>query len=215
LAQHEEQNGHPHINALTLIGMFGNMDGFVEQLAPSVLDLTARTVEAFVDETMNKALTEIPEAHHMDAEQLAAVREAMRSALPDFDRKLPRVTGLAPQRWERVLTSVGLGPDASHVVPQSLTDALGELTALRNVLVHRAGRVDVRALADCPRLETHFRYSEGQFVRIDRRAYRRYSAALRAYGIEVQRRIFRPSPSFRDAIQIDLSRWESYSYIGA
>lgn len=219
MAQLEVAGGHAHINALTLIGMFGNMDGFVEQLTPFFRDMASRTVDGFVDESLEKGLAEakdeFPDTPSLDAEQRRLVREAIRSTLPAFDGKIPRITGQAPERWESVLSTAGLGPDDSYPLPQSLADALSELTELRNVLVHRAGRLDEKALEKCPRLATHLHYEVGQFVRIDRPAYRRYSAALRAYGTEVQRRIFRATPSMRDIIKIELADWASHYYIGA
>lgn len=71
-----------------------------------------------------------------------------------------------------------------------MAEALGEIIQLRHVLVHRAGRVDARALKHAPSLP----YAEGDLIRIDRAGYKRYSAALWTYGEEILHRMgFGPS----------------------
>lgn len=92
--------------------------------------------------------------------------------------------------------------------------ALREITALRNVIVHRAGRVDDRALREAPTLATVRRMSLGDFVRIGRVDYRMYSAALRSYGDEVLRRLFRASPEFSDLFDFDLIQWRARHHLG-
>jgi hypothetical protein len=73
------------------------------------------------------------------------------------------------------------------------------------VLVHRAGRVDAKALLEAPTLP----YVDGEFVRLRRDDYRRYSAAVRAYGIDVTQRIIQP-----DARR-DLADWRNSAYVTA
>jgi hypothetical protein len=75
---------------------------------------------------------------------------------------------------------------------------------LRDVWVHRAGRVDARALDQAPTLRE--RYQEGQFVRFTADDYRTYSAALRCYGEEVIGRLIPPAPEHR----VVLSDWRLY-----
>jgi hypothetical protein len=73
------------------------------------------------------------------------------------------------------------------------------------VLVHRGGRVDQRALAEAPTLK----YADGEFVRIGRADYRRYSAAVRAYGIDITQRVLDPKE------RRDLTSWRDNYYVNA
>lgn len=68
--------------------------------------------------------------------------------------------------------------------------ALTETIQLRHVVVHRAARVDAKALEKAPSLP----YAGGDLVRIDSARYKRYSAALWTYGEEILHRMgFGPS----------------------
>jgi hypothetical protein len=101
--------------------------------------------------------------------------------------------GAAPGRWEQPLASVGLGQHPERPIPADLAEALSELAAIRNVLVHRGGRVDSKAMGSLSKLAADRVYRLGSFVRIDRADYRRYSAALRAYANEIERRVYERS----------------------
>jgi hypothetical protein len=61
------------------------------------------------------------------------------------------------------------------------------LVSLRHVLVHRAGRIDDKALAAARTLT----YAVGDLIRIDKDDYRRYTAAIRTFGDEVVYRLMR------------------------
>lgn len=195
LAAAEAQAGHPGLNALTLTGMLGALDALVEALPPAILTqqvlahLRANDPDSFAD---------------ADDEMLDAIQRAVLATLTSNQRAgkalggskgKPRGTG--PTRWEGVLATIKLQATEDRPLPDDLTRALTEIAALRHVLLHRAGRVDETALRQAPTLP----YRTGQLVRIDVSAYRTYSAAIAAYGSEVQRRLFEaagvndPTPS--------------------
>jgi hypothetical protein len=209
LATAEVHNQHPHLRALTLIGVYGNLDGLVESLTPEVHKMLAPAVaRAVMDRVRNDpALAEDVAA--LPAGSIDAVREALTQVLADRSppKPRPRKGESGAERWEARLRTVGLGAPPDRPIPPSLGDALGELSALRDVVVHRAGRVDERALTKWPRL-TQLGLGVGDFVRIDRRLYRRYAAAVRSYGSEVVRRLLGDSVP---AVAVDLKRWESYA----
>jgi hypothetical protein len=80
------------------------------------------------------------------------------------------------------------------------------MVSLRHVLVHRAGRIDARALEDAPSLE----YEVGALVRITRVDYQRYSAAVRTYGEEVVWRLSRGL----GVDPFDLGKWRNNYLLG-
>jgi hypothetical protein len=79
-----------------------------------------------------------------------------------------------------------------------MDDALTEFSALRDVIVHRGGRIDAHALSAAPSLSL----DEGELVRLRRADYLRYAAALRTYGMEIARRLLGPS-----VFDLNLAAW--------
>ncbi len=68
---------------------------------------------------------------------------------------------------------------------------------------------DEAALEQAPTL----RYRAGQFVRISREEYRRYSAAIRCYAQEISMRGWPEVTDERDGP--DLARWRDYVRVNA
>lgn len=239
----DRSNGYPHLNAMTLVSMFGTVDCLVEKLAPSfraammsVKDYVTEQARSLAQQAFDKVLANPPEAladyrptsdlraHIEDAltEVIAqCASEEIRHRLGEeawkgVDAAEPkRVNGTAPERWEAPLETVGLGPDPNQQIPVSLADALSEVTGLRNVIVHRGGRIDEKALKDHPSLSERWGFQEGQFVRIDTAMYRGYSAALRTYAGEVERRVFaRTLPTMPAPRPLPMLDWEKNYHAG-
>jgi hypothetical protein len=89
-------------------------------------------------------------------------------------------------RYERRMRKVGLG--ARSPIPQGLDRALREIGLIRDLLLHRAGRMDKEALAKAPSLAE--RYQDGDLIRLTDEDYRTYSAAIRWYGAEIIQRVY-------------------------
>jgi hypothetical protein len=213
LAHAQELQEYAHLNGLTLVGMLGNLDGFVEALLPATRDMT---IDFVVRSAMERAEADHPEIFTADVpiedDVLRAIETALAQVLRGQMPTLKRPFGGGVERWEQLLRAEGLGTPTNLALPPSLDAALDEASALRNVIVHRAGRIDEKALAECERLKTHLHMSVGQFVRITRVQYRRYSAAIRAYGMDVTRRVLaRGGMEF----PVDLDHWERYVLVNA
>ncbi len=196
LARAEKENQLVEHNAMTLISMVGALDALVEELAPRARDmLVAHQAHVMMEQARNQ---EPEAAAKLDGPALEAIEQATRDLLAErlasFD-PYPRGTGA--ERWEDVLSHVGLQAPLERPVPHDLDQALTEIVALRHVLAHRAGRVDPRALKQAPTL----RYVDGDLVRISSAEYRRYSAALWTYGEEIIHRLMKdlaPAPALQD-----------------
>lgn len=112
--------------------------------------------------------------------------------------KFGRVRGEGTARYEAVLATVGLSAPPDRQIPDDMDEALTEFSALRDVIVHRGGRVDRKSVDAAPMLNL----PEGQLVRLGRADYLRYAAALRTYGMEIARRLLGPS-----IFDLDLANW--------
>lgn len=211
MAKADRASGHSFLNGVVLVGLFGNLDSLVERLGPSVRDYSA-TVLA------DRILRRLRNSEHaaawlsLDEEARESIRNAAISTVSDQAPDFPRLYGSAPERWERVLTSIGLSPRPGASIPSDMASTLQDFSALRDVLVHRAGRVDKSALKKSPGLATRHHYSPGDFVQIGRSEYRRYSAALRSVGAEVEARIYARSGVDTG---FDLADWQSNHYVGS
>lgn len=210
----DRSNGHPHLNAVTLVSMFGSVDYLVEQLAPSFRAIWNR---AFANQVTQRLLAnpELAAALSRKTGDAAQFEAALMEAIAREPDRIPRAAGAAPGRWESPLSTVGLGEDSTiRRIPASLREALSEVTGLRNVLVHRGGRIDKRALDEHPSLSARLDLQEGQFIRIDSNMYRRYSAALRTYAAEVERRVL-AKVGIELPRRLTMNNWQNNHYAGA
>lgn len=179
------------VNAAAIIQMFGFIEGFVEgsgsRLGPAIHAARDQQRVEFRRKSreMNRearARGVSEEAVQLLSELGTRVFEALRPGPPlmRLNRTLPR-----PQRWEDGLTRVGLGGPSDRPIPDDMAATLNELAQVRNVLLHRMGRIDQAALdavAEGPWATLN------ELVRIDGDLYKRYIAALWSYAEEIQDR---------------------------
>jgi hypothetical protein len=91
---------------------------------------------------------------------------------------------------------------------------LKEFGAIRDVLIHCAGRFDEKALNQAPSLRSS--YKDGELVRLSDQDYRTYSAAIRCYGAEVIHRLWRKWPYLiNKEEEVDLQNWRKDHLSGA
>lgn len=207
LAKAELDNEHPHLNAMPLISMVSALDACVEDLVPKAKEIYAK---AIVKEIYDNRLTgdEREMWESLPDDRQVVLKEALVKAMAKTAEKPKKLFDVGAKRYETLLKDANLQAWPDKPIPKTLDVALGEIGALRHVLVHRAGRVDAKALEEAPTLEQ--RYSAGDFVRISKDDYRKYSAALRAYASDVVRRPF--GDLMKD--DVDFSRWRDYYRIG-
>lgn len=208
LARAEIANEYPHLNATGLVSLNSALDALVEHLLVGLRDHFASWFRQYVSRTLDgQSLPPIaPDLRARAVE--AAVTVALKRLDLDDVQKIPLKSSGA-KRYEKGLRRVGLGAPEDRPIPADLDQALCEVGALRDVWVHRAGRVDSVALTQAPTLRS--RYEEGQFVRFTADDYRTYSAALRCYGEEVMSRLVPPAPEHR----VVLADWRLYRVLNA
>lgn len=101
-------------------------------------------------------------------------------------------------RFEALLQAVGLGGK----VDRTVRDVLFELLSVRNVLVHRNGRVDARFLENCPWLGHRL----GDNLRITAAMSERYRPATIYYLIEILIRWLKRDSSMTDISSLETVR---------
>jgi len=206
LATAELDRDCPALNAQALIGLNSALDALVEYLTPAVLDLPFQAL-------MKRTEEEIPEVvEHLTPEIRKRLIEKTRELL---EIKAPKsLRGKGAARYERRLEAVGLDAPEDRPIPADLNQALIEFGVIRDCLIHRAGRIDGKALQLAPSLSG--RYSEGDLIRLVGEDYRTYSAAIRCYGAEVISRWFTKWPGLSDPDgPPDLEHWRGCHLIGA
>lgn len=209
LARVEIESGHPALNAQALVSMNSALDALVQEFAPAVRDLPLQM-------TMKQAEKQVPEAvEHLTPELREKMLRKMKEILKaPTDKALSQMRGSGASRYEQSLHQVGLGAPEDRPIPADLDEALTEFGAIRDVLVHRAGRMDERALKQAPSLRT--RYEDGQLVRLTDEDYRTYSAAIRCYGAEIIHRLWRKWPDLLDPEnEVNLKNWRECYIVGA
>lgn len=208
-ARAELENESAHSNAQALISMNSAMDAMVEEL---VKFWRGSQVKRITEEIIQEVTAAVPEAtDEIKAKHLELLKQAVHDLVDQKVPKALRPKGPGIARYEKPLSRIGWQAPGDRPIPSDLNVALTELGALRDVLVHRAGRVDEKALAQAPTLN----YREGQFVRISRNDYRTYSAAVRCYAQEISFRPMRSWPEVTDAQLPDLANWRAYVLVNA
>lgn len=210
MARIEIETGHPHLNAQALLSMNSALDALVEEFVPSMRDIF---VHALIDQAVARAEEQEPDAAgKLTRDMRERIREAAHAVLAQKLPKLERLRDSGIERYERLLAQVGLVAPTDRPIPDDLDQALTELGALRDVLMHRAGRVDAKALEQAPSLP----YSDGELVRISDADYRMYSAAIRCYSQEILFRSVRRWPEASDDKDgFRLTDWRDYYRVGA
>ncbi len=215
MAKAELANDSPHANAQALVSLNSALDAMVENLAKS---WRAFRIRHAATEMMKNAREEMTKHTNeagrqfladLDHQTLALLDEHMRGRLEEVipEAHVPR--GAGAKRYEKSLKQIGWAAPPDRPIPPDLDATLRELNSLRDVWVHRAGRVDPPALKKAPTLK----YKPGQFVRISRSDYRRYSAAVRCYAEEITFRPIRGWAQVSEDSGPDLLRWDTYASV--
>lgn len=195
IAHIEQAKDYPFQNAWSLVSMYGALDALVEDVVPHARSFVAIRRIMQMEEREPELAAKAKES--LGDERWDEVMQTLVPVLVDeiFPEPPPRLgAGRKPaqgaERFERVLRAGMLGARPDRPVPDDLSDALAEMGAMRHVLVHRAGRIDDRALRQAPTLAEP--YAGGELIRMTSADYRKYSAAIRCYGMEVERRMIGP-----------------------
>jgi hypothetical protein len=130
-------------------------------------------------------------------EYLAADEESQATFLLDCVKQDIRSSlKVGVGRFESLLSAVGYGGEVDDLVRRALL----ELSEVRNVVVHRAGKADERIVERCPWMTL----SKGSRLQLTRRDFSRYVAASDWYAFELLHRLMHTvedSPTPADKLQ--------------
>ena len=157
-------------------------------LYPLILDVNTITRKQMFEHNRlrNRELREEGELSHEGAQALTHLTKVLADELLKRPLKAPSKEMPCAESWEDLLKRIKLRPLLRRELPDDLRRTLNEVGAIRNVILHRMGRIDERALE----LVTHGPWTNAdELVEIGDDLYRIYVAALLAYQAEVNDRI--------------------------
>jgi hypothetical protein len=172
IAKAEAELGHPLLHAQAVILLWGGL-------------------EALLSDFLAQWLAKKPEARSLQAVQSLKVGFAEYEALASDDRaayllerleeKLGSRRAGGIERFEVLFRTFGMG---SPIDAQVARDLL-ELSAVRNLLVHRRGVVDARFRQQCPWVA----WTQGSSMLLSHDDYHRYFDAVDLYVFEITQRL--------------------------
>ncbi|MGA2307461.1 MAG: hypothetical protein ABSH29_25235 [Acidimicrobiales bacterium] len=198
-----------HVNAMTIVAIYGGIEDLVETMGaglyPIVLATNPDKRQAIFQHNRlrNIELKEAGELSKEGAQALTKFTKTLADALLPTPKRKPNPELPSADGWEDLLKDVYMRPVPERPLPDDLRLTLNELGAVRNVLLHRMGRMDEKALS---------LVSEGpwravnELVVIDDSLYRRYIAALIAYERDLEDRI---RSQMGVGLQSDTTSWRT------
>ncbi len=172
-AQKEKEEDFPLLHGHTLMGIWGALEAFVEDLCVSYMQSYPAVLDEPGLEKINipfseyRRLSEIEKLRYLVSEVQQKKRTGLRAGVKVF---------------EDLLASLGLDGE----VHPHIRDVLYEAQQLRNVLAHRGGVADQKLCEACPKLGL----SVGERVSVSRETLVKISNAMRAYCMTIMNRIF-------------------------
>lgn len=171
LAAAEAEAGFPIVHAHNLIGLWGALECFIEDLFVASIEVEPSLLAAdpFRKVRLPAALLVQPDPR---AQAVAVLNEATRAVDADM--------GVGVGKFERLLKMVGL----DGAVPDRIRDAVFEAQQIRNVWAHRGGTADARFVERCPALG----YAPGDRVNMGAPQFLHLMHGIHMYGAVVIRR---------------------------
>lgn len=161
--RNERDNDFPYLHAYTLVGQWGALEAGIEDMLVGILVNEPRVLQKD-----DFARVKIPLSKY----ELLDKEERMRFLLSDVQRTLSSGTAQGVNTFESVLHVF----DLSGPVEEGVRTGLWEMNHMRNVVVHRDSRADLRLIQACPSVNlkvgdrviiTHERYGYYSNVLID------------------------------------------------
>jgi len=162
--RNERDNDFPYLHAYTLVGQWGALEAGIEDMLVGILVNETKILEK--DEF---AKARIPLSKY----ELLNKEERMRFLLSDVQRTHSSGIAQGVNTFENVLQVF----DLSGSVEEGVRTGLWEMNHVRNVLVHRDSRADLRLIQACPSINLNI----GDRVLITHERYDYYSNAVIDY----------------------------------
>ena len=199
---------------MTIITIFGGIEDLIETMGsgiyPIVLDTNPDKRQKMFeyDRVRNRQQREVGELSIGGAQALTRLTKSLASELLQRPLKAPSKEMPAADSWEDFLRRIYLPPMPGRPLTEDLRSTLNEIGAVRNVLVHRMGRIDAGALG----LVTQGPWTTvDEPIEIEDGIYSLYIAALIAYQAEVNDRI---RHQMKVPPLVDINQWRSMIPMG-
>jgi hypothetical protein len=196
-------------NSMTLITIHGGIEDLIESMGsglyPIVLDANPDTRTRMFEHNRlrNRKLREGGELSNQGAQALTHLTKRLADELLKPPLKAPSKEMPTADSWEDLLERIKLRSIPGRPLPEDLRQTLNEFGAVRNVILHRMGRIDERALKQ---IAVGPWRTVDELVVIDNDLYRIYIAALVAYQAEINDRI---RNLMKLPVLVDISQWRS------
>jgi hypothetical protein len=179
----QKTHGYPILWNHAVSTFWNQLEAFVEDFAGMIIDHDPDVVRAststLLQDVHTKLMKKPPPSDEWASRAVHLIKQ--RTASQGLQSQGAR-------RFEEVLDILGLARAESEVPPQ-MDERLGELSAIRNVLAHRRGRIDARFIRDVARVQGQV--SLGDEVRLNFVAATVYGMTAVSYGAIVLRRYCR------------------------
>ncbi len=186
------QRAQDHWNAMTLITIYGGIEDLIESMGsgfyPLILEANpgTRTRMFEYNRLRNRELREGGDLSSGGAQALTQLTKSLADELLKSPLRAPSKEMPVADSWEDLLARIRLRPIPGRPLPDDLRHTLNEFGAVRNVILHRMGRIDERALEQ---VASGPWTTIDELVVIDDDLYRLYIAVLLAYQAEINDRI--------------------------
>ncbi|WP_216911294.1 hypothetical protein [Nocardia noduli] len=169
-AKNEVEAGFPTLHAHSLLGLWGALECFVEDILRGMI----ASDPSLVGSDIYKGI-KIPAA-------VLLQDDVTRSAVivEEISRHTSASLAHGVDRFERLLKFVGL----EGGVPKQIKDAIYEAQHIRNVWAHRAGVADARFVERCP----HLGYAVGHRISLSPDLFLRLMHGMHMYGVVIVNR---------------------------
>jgi hypothetical protein len=167
----QAQPGFPYLYELLLIRLWCILENLIEQLTTARLHHISA-----LDQHEALARLKVSILDYIALDQVEKGAYLYEELCKTIGTKERRGAG----KYEAVLAAVGLSGPMVDLPSRMLLEA----SVVRNLVIHRGGRVDRRSEKACPWLSTTF----GARIRLDPRFFYRYALAVRWYIQEIDRR---------------------------
>jgi hypothetical protein len=167
----QAQPGFPYLYELLLIRLWCILENLIEQLTTARLHHISA-----LDQHEALARLKVSILDYIALDQVEKGAYLYEELCKTIGTKERRGAG----KYEAVLAAVGLSGPIVDLPSRMLLEA----SVVRNLVIHRGGRVDRRSEKACPWLSTTF----GARIRLDPRFFYRYALAVRWYIQEIDRR---------------------------
>jgi hypothetical protein len=179
-------------------------------LYPLILDANPDTRTRMFEQNRlrNRELRESGELSSGGAQALTHLTKALADELLRLPLQAPPKEVPVADSWEDLLKRIKLRPMPGRPLPDDLRHTLNEFGAIRNVILHRMGRIDERALEQV---------TGGPWTTVDEVVvigddlYRLDIAALIAYPAEINDRI---RNLMKLPLLVDTTQWRSMVMAG-